>query len=132
MTTLKSIPNNSGFIYISSLLYCELWIGFLNKLIYSKCALLISTWLSWLSWRYNIFICVKLLNFIGSYDKKLPDKSSFIKPVHFVTIDNSVCFIFVPARINNFRDAGSLINELICSYYYWVCFFFIAIFYALL
>lgn len=92
-------------------------IGFLNKLIYYNCVFLISTWLSWLSWRYNIFIWVNILNLSGNYDKKLPLRSNFIKPMHFVTTDSYVVFIFVPAKISNFKEAGYFIKVLICSYY---------------
>ena len=100
-------------------------IGFLNRLMYSNWVFLMSTWLSWLSCRYRIFICGNMLNFRGTSARKLLDRSSFISPVHFEIVPSYVCLMLVPARISSFRDTGSLINELICSYYYWAFFFFI-------
>lgn len=48
-----------------------------------------------------------------------------MSPVHLDIVWSSPTFIFVPARISSFSDAGYFINELICSYYYCVPFFFI-------
>jgi hypothetical protein len=59
-----------------------------------------------------------MLNFRGTSARKLLDRSSFINPVHFEIVLSYVCLMLVPARISSFSDTGSLINELICSYYY--------------
>ncbi len=78
---------------------------------------------SWLSWRYSILSCTKFVNLSGISLKLLLERSNLMRPVHFDIVLSSVCLILVPAKINSFSEAGSLIKELICIYYSWVVFF---------
>lgn len=95
----------------------------MNKLTYSSWVPFISMLVSWLSWRYSILSCTKFVNFSGISLKLLLERSNLMRPVHLDIVLSSVCLILVPAKINSFSEAGSLIKELICIYYSWVVFF---------
>lgn len=125
VTILQSIPTREALFSMRARRYLGESMGFLKRLMYQSWVFLMSAWVSWLSCRQRIFMWVKMLNLRGTSAKKLLDRSNLMRPVHLEMVGSQVCLMLVPARINSFRDAGSLMNELICSYYYSPFLFFI-------
>ena len=65
--------------------------------------------------------CGKLLKERGSSLNWLPDRSSLISEEHLLTVLSSLGLMLVPARMSSLREAGSLMNSLICSSYSVFC-----------